>query len=239
MNKVRSKKGEKRVQSESRVGPTRAIAYVRVSTADQAGEGHSLEAQKEKLRLFSEIHNLELIGIEVDAGLSASTLDRPGLQRALATLEDFRAEALVVVKLDRLTRSVRDLCVLVDTYFRDGAHRLMSVSEAVDTGSAGGRLVLNVLSSVSQWEREAAAERTTAVMQHLKATGKFTGGFPPFGFYVDDDGSLVEHVEEQAIITLSRQYNRAGASLRNIGRQIGNNPRTGKPFDAKQVQRML
>ena len=217
----------------------RAIAYVRVSTADQAGEGHSLEAQKEKLRLFSELHNLELIGIEVDAGLSASTLDRPGLQRALAALEEFRAEALVVVKLDRLTRSVRDLCVLVDTYFRDGAHRLMSVSEAVDTGSAGGRLVLNVLSSVSQWEREAAAERTTAVMQHLKATGKFTGGFPPFGFYVDDEGSLVEHVEEQGFIVRARHKSLCGYSLRAIAMCIGNNPRNGKPFDAKQIQRML
>ena len=239
---MRSKNGEKRVVSAPRgprVGPTRSIAYVRVSTADQAGEGHSLEAQKEKLRLFSELHNLELIGIEVDAGLSASTLDRPGLQRALAALEEFRAEALVVVKLDRLTRSVRDLCTLVDNFFRDGQHRLMSVSEAVDTGSAGGRLVLNVLSSVSQWEREAAAERTAAVMQHLKATGKFTGGFPPFGFYVDDEGALVEHVEEQAIIAAARGAREMGSSLRVVADDIGPNPRTGKPFSATQIQRML
>lgn len=233
------KKGANGVQSVGGAAPTRAIAYVRVSTERQAGEGHSLEAQTAKLRLYAELHNLELVAIEVDEGLSASTLDRPGLQRALGALNEFRAEALVVVKLDRLTRSVRDLCTLVDSYFGSGQNRLMSLSEAIDTGSAAGRMMLNVLMAVSQWEREACAERTAAVMQHLKSTGKFTGGFPPFGFYVDDEGALVEHVAEQAIVVDARERRRCGMALRGIAEWVGNNPRTGKPFSATQIQRML
>ena len=232
--------GAKSISNGGLKPPTRAVAYVRVSTEQQAQEGNSLAAQKEKLRLYAELHGLELVAIEVDAGLSASTLDRPGLRKALERLERFECEALVVVKLDRLTRSVRDLCTLVDTYFAAGTHRLMSVSEAVDTSTASGRLVLNILMTVSQWEREAAAERTTAVMQHLKSTGMFTGGFPPFGFFVNDEGELVEHVEEQALMMTAR-YKRAeyGMSLRKIAENLGNNPRTGKPFSATQIQRML
>lgn len=220
--------------------PTRTVAYVRVSTAQQAAEGESLEAQQEKLRLYAQLHGLELVAIEVDAGLSASSLERPGLQRALERLSSFEAEALLVVKLDRLTRSVKDLCTLVDTYFSDGSVSLMSVGENVDTRTASGRLVLNILTTVSQWEREAAAERTSAVMAFMRAAGKFTGGFPPFGFFVDDDGALVAHAEEQRIIAEAQRLHAFGMySLRELGRIVGPNPRTGKPFDAKQIQRMV
>lgn len=236
--KMSGKTGAKGVSAVGPTSPTRVVAYVRVSTEQQASEGNSLAAQKEKLRLYAELHGLELVATEVDAGVSASTLDRPGLQRALERLEVGECEALVVVKLDRLTRSVRDLCTLVDTYFADGRTRLMSVGDAVDTGSASGRLVLNVLMSVSQWEREAIGERTAAVMQHLKATGKFTGGFPPFGFYVDDEGKLVEHVEEQALIAEARVL-RPGYPLRRVAELLVTNPRTGKPFTVMQIQRML
>lgn len=217
----------------------RVVAYVRVSTARQADTGNSLEAQEAKLRAYASAFGLEIVAVEVDAGESASSLSRPGLQRALERLDTFEAHALLVVKLDRLTRNVRDLCALVDNYFKDGTHQLMSVGEAIDTSTAGGRMILNVLTSIGQWEREAAAERTTAVMQHLKATGKFTGGFPPFGFYVDDDGSLVEHVEEQAVIVRARLLHAERRSLRDIAEILVDNPRNGKPFSASQIQRML
>ncbi len=233
------KKGAKAFSGVGGGAPTRAVAYVRVSTEQQASEGNSLAAQKEKLRLYAELHGLEIVAVEVDAGMSASSLERPGLQSALGRLERFECEALVVVKLDRLTRSVRDLCALVETYFQDGTHQLMSVGEQIDTGTAGGRMMLNVLMAVSQWEREAAAERTAAVMQHLKSTGKFTGGFPPFGFYVDDEGALVEHAVEQTIIRHARMLRGNNTPLRAIAVLVGPNPRTAKLFDAKQIQRML
>ncbi len=114
----------------------RIIAYVRVSTAKQADHGNSLAAQKARLESYAQAFELEIVGFEVDMA-SASTLERPGLQRALAALDEFRAEGLLVAKLDRLTRSVRDLCELVDTYFKDGAHSLLSVGEQIDTRSAG------------------------------------------------------------------------------------------------------
>lgn len=219
---------------------TRVVAYIRVSTDKQSDEGWSLEAQKEKLAAYAKLYDLEIIVYEYDAGESASSLERPALQRALARLDRFEASGLLVVKLDRLTRNVRDLCTLVDNYFKDGMHSLMSIGEQVDTRSASGRLVINILTAVSQWEREAIGERTSAVMQHMKASGKFTGGFPPFGYYVDDDGELKQHESEQCIIAeAKRLYKLDVYSLRDLGRIVGPNPRTGKPFDPKQIQRML
>jgi DNA invertase Pin-like site-specific DNA recombinase len=84
--------------------------------------------------------------------------------------------APLVVKLQRLTRSVRDLGHLVEKYFAPGKAALLSVSEQIDTRSAGGRPVLNVLASVGQWEREAIGERTATAMQHKAAQSEYTGG---------------------------------------------------------------
>jgi site-specific DNA recombinase len=228
----------KKTKNISETTVTRVIGYVRVSTAQQADHGSSLEAQEERLRSYATLRGLELVRIEVDAGASASTLERPALQRALNALTTGEASVLLVVKLDRLTRSVRDFCALVDAYFKDELV-LMSVNENIDTSNAMGRMVLNILMSVSQWEREAAAERTAAVKQHLKSTGKFGGGWPPYGYALDEDGNLIENVEELAILIEAKSLHAQGKSLRGIASHLPTNPRTGKPFAASQITRML
>jgi len=165
------------------VSEIRAVGYIRVSTIHQASDGLSLDAQKGKLRGYAKLHDLRLVGLHTDAGVSAKTLDRPGLSKALAALDADEADALLVYKLDRLTRSVRDLGTLIDRYFGDKAGKsLMSVQDAIDTGTAGGRMVLNVLTSIAQWEREAIAERTRAVLEMKRANGEYTGGKIPYGY---------------------------------------------------------
>lgn len=152
-----------------------------MSTDKQADRGVSLDAQRSKVTTYAELYDRELAQVIVDAGESAKHLDRPGLQRALGMLKGGEADALLVVKLDRLTRSVRDLGHLVDKYFAPGKAALLSVGEQIDTRSAAGRLVLNVLASVSQWERTATAT------QHKAAQGKYTGGQAPYGRRVAAD----------------------------------------------------
>src|SRR5258705_4952877 len=161
--------------------PTRTIAYLRVSTDKQADRGVSLDAQRAKVKAYAELYDLELVEILVDAGHSAKSLERPGLQRALGMLKRREADALLVVKLDRLTRSVVHLGQLVETVFAPGKAALLSVGEQIDTRTAGGRLVLNVLASVSQWEREAIGERTATAMQHKPGRVHRRGGGPPDG----------------------------------------------------------
>jgi site-specific DNA recombinase len=222
---------------------TRTVAYVRVSTDKQADKGVSLEAQRAKVEAYASLYDLDVVDVVVDAGVSAKTLDRPGLNRALAMLKSGQADALLVVKLDRLTRSVVDLGSLVDRYFAAGKWALLSVGEQIDTRSAAGRLVLNVLASVSQWEREAIGERTAAAMQHKAAQGEFTGGRAPYGYAVADDGvRLVEAPAEQEVLAEARTLRAAGLTLRAVAMELdrlGMHTRNGKAFAAVQVARMV
>jgi DNA invertase Pin-like site-specific DNA recombinase len=203
-----------------RSGMTRVVGYIRVSTDGQAEEGVSLDAQRAKIEAFAIAADLELVAIREDAGVSAKTLARPGLQAALADLREGRADALLVTKLDRLTRSVRDLGALLENYFT-GRFSLLSIADSVDTRTAGGRLVLNVLTSVAQWEREAIGERTRDALRHLKAQGVRIGGVAlgwRRGEDLDDEGRRVwmPDVQEQATADRIRELREAGNSLRAI-----------------------
>lgn len=222
---------------------TRTVAYLRVSTEKQADKGVSLDAQRAKVTAYAQLYDLELVDVIVDAGHSAKSLDRPGLQRALSMLKARGADALLVVKLDRLTRSVVHLGQLVEAYFAPGKAALLSVGEQIDTRSAAGRLVLNVLASVSQWEREAIGERTSVAMQHKAAQGQYTGGRLPFGFQLASDGERLEpHPAEQVVLNEARTLRRAGLSLERVASRLhakGYRSRTGRAFAAVQIARMV
>ncbi len=131
----------------------------------------------------------------------------------------------------------------MEDYFADGKWALLSVGEQIDTRSAAGRLVLNVLASVSQWEREAIGERTSAAMQHKQSLGEYIGGEFPYGFRLGPDGErLVEDPEEQKVLTTARTLRNAGLSLRSVARElnaVGYRSRTGRQFAHVQVARML
>ena len=151
-----------------------AVGYVRVSTEKQADVGISLEAQTEKIQAMAVVQGLELDEVIIDAGESAKSLSRPGMERLLQLVDSGAAETVIVAKLDRLTRSVKDLAELLEHFNRRGAS-LVSVAESLDTGSASGRLVLNIMTAVSQWEREAIGERTRDALRHKKAKGERVG----------------------------------------------------------------
>ena len=223
--------------------PTRAIAYLRVSTDKQADRGVSLDAQRAKVEAYAQLYDLKLVAIEVDAGASAKTLNRPALQNVLGALQAGTADALLVVKLDRLTRSVRDLGSLVERYFAPGKATLLSVGEQIDTRSAAGRLVLNVLMSVAQWEREAIGERTSAAMAHKRTCHEYTGGKVPYGWTLNADGvNLDPNDAEQAIIREATELRASGLSLRKVGAELeakGLLPRSGGQWHAKTVRDLL
>lgn len=162
--------------TETTPSATRAVGYVRVSTDDQAASGLGLEAQTETIKRAAAARGWELVDVVVDAGVSGKVrpADRPGLGRALAELEAGAADLLVVAKLDRLARSVVGLSELLDLSQR-AAWGLVLLDSDVDTSTAGGRMVANVMGVVAQWEREVISERTTAAMAAAKARGTRLG----------------------------------------------------------------
>lgn len=226
---------------------TRVVGYVRVSTEQQADGGISLEAQRKRLEGYASLYELELVEIVVDAGVSAKSLDRPGLRKVMAMLDEGEVDGVLVAKLDRLTRSVRDLGELLDRYFREGRAALLSVAENVDTRTAGGRLVLIVLGSVAQWEREAIGERTRDALSHLKREGVRLGG-EALGWTrersSDEHGRRVlREVEGEAetVGTILALHD-AGRTLRQIARElarIGRPTKRGGRWHASTVRAIL
>ncbi|WP_031494898.1 recombinase family protein [Bryobacter aggregatus] len=197
----------------------KVIGYIRVSTDKQADKGVSLEAQEAKIRAMAAVQDLEVSEIIVDGGESAKSLSRPGMDRLLSIVDRGEVDCVIIAKLDRLTRSVKDLATLLERFQKRNVG-LVSVSESLDTKSAAGRLVLNIMVSVSQWEREVIGERTRDAMRHKKLKGERIGAIP-FGSRLAADGKHLEEDErEQAMLQRIRNLKAAGLSLRAIAAEL-------------------
>lgn len=247
----RSSAAKKKKSTKDTDGPIRVVMYCRVSTARQADEGISLEAQQSNCMTYAKLYGLEVVASYVDAGASAKDLSRPQLRRALDHIERENLSGILIAKLDRLTRSLRDLMSLTENEFLDRS--IISVQEKIDTTTPSGRLVLRVLGTVSQWEREEVAERTRSVMRYKRERQEFTGGRPPYGYRVvdakyDKRGKLlaaatleVDEKEQQALKIVKRCSSR-NMSLSDIADQLemrGLVPRSGGHWTKQGVHRML
>jgi len=195
---------------------TKAIGYVRVSTQEQATHGYSLDAQIDKIKGYANLYDIELIDIVIDAGVSAKSLNREGLQTVLQALDSGKADAVIIFKLDRLTRSVTDWNTLIADYFTHKA--LLSVSDQIDTRTAAGRLCLNVLMSVAQWEREAIGERTSTALRQKQSQGQHVGS-PAYGYEMLDK-QLVKVASEYEAIALVKELKASGATLQQIADEL-------------------
>lgn len=212
----------------------KVLGYTRVSTDEQADHGVSLAAQAEKIRAYAALYGHELVGLIEDAGQSAKSLKRPGLQEALRAIREGEAEGLLIVKLDRISRSVVDIGMLFREYFGESSKvkaTLLSVTDQIDTESAGGRLVVNVMASASQWEREVISERTKAALAHLKAQGVKLGR-----------PTLAADAYDPALLARAESLKAQGLPLRKIAATLteeGFQTRRGGKWGAETVRLLL
>jgi site-specific DNA recombinase len=217
------------------------FGYVRVSTDRQAELGVSLEAQEAKIRAMATVQGVEIWEVIVDGGESAKSLNRPGMAKLLALVDAGKVKAVIVAKLDRLTRSVKDLCELLERFERHGV-ALVSVVESLDTGSAAGRLVLNIMAAVSQWEREAIGERTRDALRHKRNQGERVGNIA-FGSRLAVDGQHLEpDPAEQGVLSEIRRLRHEGTTLRGIAAALNHKAlrtRRGTPWRLESVARVL
>ncbi|MBD2152616.1 recombinase family protein [Pseudanabaena sp. FACHB-1277] len=218
---------------------TKAIGYIRVSTEMQANEGVSLEAQSAKIRAYCELNDLELVEIVCDAGKSAKTTNREGLQKCLAMIAAGEVAALVVYKLDRLSRKVLDTLNLISEIESHGAS-LHSISEKLDTSSALGKFFVNMTAALAQLERDQISERVTMAMAHKKNEGQHCGS-PAYGFTMVEK-KLVKVAKEHEAIALIQQMKADGANLQAIADELNNQGITtkrGAKWQPMQVSRVL
>lgn len=194
------------------------LGYVRVSSDDQVRDGVSLDAQRARIAAYCVAMGWPVSEVVCDAGRSAKSLERPGMAKILEAVRIGTVERVIVTKLDRLTRSTRDLADLLDLLAKHDV-ALISIGETLDTSSAGGRLVVNMLGVVGQWEREAIAERTAAALSH-KRQKRLAYGRTPFGF-VRVGSALFEHPVKQSsasTIVKTRVSFSLGLAVLTLGR---------------------
>jgi DNA invertase Pin-like site-specific DNA recombinase len=154
----------------------RAVGYVRVSTDMQASEGMSLEAQQSAIEGYCALHGIRLVKVCKDV-ISGGKDVRPGLQEALRTLQT-SADVLIVLKFDRLSRSIKHFCELYETYFKDGTKELVAIRESIRLDSSLGRALVGILLVFAQMEREATGERTKEAINHIRKSGYHFGKVP-------------------------------------------------------------
>ena len=159
--------------------------YCRVSSDEQAAHGISIEAQRDILNGYAAMSQQE-IKIFEDAGFSGKNTDRPALQRLLSSICP-DVSAVVVWKLDRLSRSLRDTLSMIEDIFTPAGVRLVSVTESIDTSTPAGRMMLNLLASFAQLEREQDSDRVVMAHKHLARDCKYLGGHVPLGYMIDEN----------------------------------------------------
>lgn len=230
-----------------------AIGYIRVSTLTQAEEGVSLEAQREKIKAYCRLHDLDLLSVESD-DLSGKRADnRPGLQRAI-NLACRQKAVICVYSLSRFARSTKDCIELSERLRRSGAD-LASITEKIDTASAMGEFFFTIIAALAQLERKQISERTSLAMHHLKQQNRRISGFIPYGFanggittVTTANGKqkqvtlLKPNATEQATVADMVHRRQQGDSYRAIAASLNDTgvaPRAGAKWYASTVRYVL
>lgn len=216
-----------------------AIGYIRVSTEQQAAEGVSLDSQRARIESWCQVNGYELAQVYVDAGISGKRMDtRKELQKALTALK--KGTALVCYSLSRLARSTKDALTIGEIVAKKKAD-MVSLSEQIDTTTAAGKMMFQMLAVLAEFERNLVAERTTNALQHKKRTGQKYTNQTPYGFEAID-GRLVEVQQEVAVVAEIQAARRSGQTLQAIANNLngrGTPTKTGKQWQPATIHYLI
>ena len=196
----------------------RCAIYTRKSSDEGLDQSfNSLDAQREAGEAYVRSQTHEgwkfLPARYDDGGFSGGSMERPGLQRLLADVEDGLVDIVVVYKIDRLTRSLADFARIVEAFDKREVS-FVSVTQAFNTTTSMGRLTLNVLLSFAQFEREVTGERIRDKIAASKAKGMWMGGVPPLGYDLPEAGSrklLINDTEATTVRHIFARYLELGS----------------------------
>ncbi|HEY7152495.1 MAG TPA: recombinase family protein [Gemmataceae bacterium] len=235
----------------------RCAVYTRKSTEEGLEqEFNSLDAQRESAEAFIRSQTHEgwtcLPERYDDGGFTGGNMERPALQRMLADIQSGKIDLVCTYKVDRLSRSLLDFAKMMETFERHGVS-FVSITQQFNSATSMGRLVLNVLLSFAQFEREIIAERTRDKMAATRRKGKWSGGTPVLGYDLDPRGRRLHindeeairvraifalYLEHQALLPVVQELARRGwvgkCWQTRHGRQRG-----GRPFTKTSLYRLL
>lgn len=177
-----------------------ARIYIRVSSQEQAEEGYSIPAQKEKLKAFCKAKDYFIENEYIDPGFSGANMDRPGLKKLIEDIKTRKTDMVVVYRLDRLSRSQKDTLYLIEDVFLKNDVAFISMQESFDTSTPFGRAMVGILSVFAQLERENIRERSMLGKEERAKEGLWGGGIDPFGYdYIPEKDMLIPNTNAELV----------------------------------------
>ena len=200
----------------------KAGLYCRVSTDIQM-EGYSIDAQKDFLKSYCKMHEIDNYEFYIDGGYSGSNINRPDMQRLIEDVEDHKIDIVVVFKLDRLSRSQKDTLYLIEEIFNPNDCGFVSIKENFDTNTPFGKAMVGILSVFAQLERETILERTRIGRKKRAEEGLWYGtGNLPFAYdYDEKTGILVPNKEKVEIVDKMVELYLQGMPMTQVGALFG------------------
>lgn len=195
--------------------------YCRVSTEEQAKEGFSIHAQRDKLTKYAEANDWCVVDYYIDDGISGKNLvDRKEVLRLLEDVKSGKVKNVLIYKLDRLTRSVKDLIYLIEIFNKYDC-TFNSQTEKIDTSNAVGRMFVKIIGIFAEFERENLAERITLGYEQKTREGNYTNCNGVFGYdYIVGEGRLEVNREEASYVEKIFEWYLDGNSMLEISRRL-------------------
>jgi site-specific DNA recombinase len=220
-----------------------AGAYIRVSTDEQANSGYSIQIQQERVTAQIIAKGWNIFKIYEDNGQSGGNLNRPAIQEMLMDIESGNIQAVVIYKLDRLSRNQKDTMYIIDDIFLKNDIELVSISESLDTSSPTGRAMIGMLSVFAQLERDTITERLSEGRKQKAKSGGYAGGDACIG-YVAERGKKVLQIDpdKSDAVQLVFRLRDEGFKLQEIAdrlNRIGYTTKRGAAFSPTQIMRIL
>ena len=202
--------------------------YTRVSTIEQAEEGYSISEQQDKLKKYCDIKDWKVARVYTDPGFSGSNTNRPSLQQLISDCKNNMFDAVLVYKLDRLSRSQKDTLYLIEDVFNKNGVGFISLSENFDTSTAFGKAMIGILSVFAQLEREQITERMTlGRVGRAKAGKAMSWANCPFGYIIQKEIYEIDPFRAEIVKRIYRDY-LSGVSITKITQKLNEEGHVGK-----------
>lgn len=196
-----------------------AAIYIRVSTQEQASQGFSLDAQQEALENYAKALGYDIFKIYRDEGKSAKDLRRPEMTQLLEDAESKNFSAIFTYKLDRFSRSLKDLILTIDK-FKDWGIDFVSLQDKIETTSASGKLMFHIISAFAEFERNIIGDRTKFGMERKAKEGGFITRAPK-GYKIVDKKLVVVPEEAEEVKQIFKEFSESKISLTKLGKKYG------------------
>ena len=218
----------------------RVVIYARVSTREQQRTGFSLEGQEEELRDYAERKGYEVVDVYIDGGYSGKDFERPEIQRLFRDMENHKFDAVLVWKVDRISRKNRDVLMLIDNDLHPRNMKLLVSTCDIDSSTSNGHMFISLLGAFAEYERALIIDRVSSGMKKRAKSGKWNGGV--ILGYDNIDKRLVINSEESAIVKQIFELRARGLgykSITNILNKEGKKPKKNNVFSITAIKTIL